>query len=96
MRFSSSYEPGEFESDIYGAWEASGVFEPTISSLPSDNDGDAFFLASVHNGKVSANISCIQGVDLANLLITVMVGDPRMRDVFVTALSGYDTLQNSN
>ncbi|MBR2998392.1 valine--tRNA ligase [Candidatus Saccharibacteria bacterium] len=40
MRFSSSYEPGEFESDIYGAWEASGVFEPTISSLPSDNDGD--------------------------------------------------------
>ena len=62
----------------------------------SDNDGDAFFLASAHNGEVNANISCIQGVDLANLLITVMVGDPRMRDVFVTALSGYDTLQNSN
>lgn len=62
----------------------------------SDNDGDAFFLASVHNGKVNANISCIQGVDLANLLITVMVGDPRMRDVFVRALSGYDTLHNSN
>lgn len=62
----------------------------------SDNDGDAFFLASVHNGGVNANISCIQGVDLANLLITVMVDNPRMRDVFVAALSYYDTLQNSN
>lgn len=62
----------------------------------SDNDGDTFFLASVHNGLVNANISPSSGGDLANLLITIMVGAPRMRDVFVTALSGYDTLQNSN
>lgn len=62
----------------------------------SDNDGDAFFLASVHNGKVNANISCINGGDLANLFVTVLIGDPRMRDVFAAALSGYDTLQNSN
>ena len=27
MKFASSYEPGEFESDIYAAWEANGVFE---------------------------------------------------------------------
>ena len=40
MTFAKSYEPGEFESDIYAAWEASGVFEPTISKLPVDNDGD--------------------------------------------------------
>ena len=27
MKFSSSYEPGEFEADIYAAWEASGAFD---------------------------------------------------------------------
>ncbi len=40
MKFSSSYEPGEYESDIYAAWEASGVFNPKISIFPVDNDGD--------------------------------------------------------
>ncbi|MBO7132499.1 valine--tRNA ligase [Candidatus Saccharibacteria bacterium] len=40
MKFASSYEPGEYESDIYGAWEASGIFSPKITSLPIDNDGD--------------------------------------------------------
>lgn len=28
MKFASSYEPGEFEADIYAAWEASGAFAP--------------------------------------------------------------------
>ena len=40
MKFSSSYEPGDFESDIYAAWEAAGVFKPTISIFPTDNDSD--------------------------------------------------------
>ena len=40
MKFASSYEPGEYESDIYGAWEASGIFAPTIPTVPADNDGD--------------------------------------------------------
>ena len=40
MKFASSYEPGDFESDIYAAWEASGVFQPTITTLPVDNDGN--------------------------------------------------------
>ena len=40
MKFSSSYEPNQFESDIYAAWEASGVFKPTIPTVPVDNDGD--------------------------------------------------------
>ena len=40
MKFASSYEPGEYESDIYGAWEASGIFAPTIPTIPVDNDGD--------------------------------------------------------
>ncbi len=40
MKFSSSYEPGEFESDIYAAWEASSVFQPTVPTVPTDDDGN--------------------------------------------------------
>ena len=40
MKFASSYEPGEYESDIYGAWEASDIFAPAIPTVPVDNDGD--------------------------------------------------------
>ena len=40
MIFASSYEPGEYESDIYGAWEASGVFQPTIPTVPVDTDAN--------------------------------------------------------
>ena len=40
MKFSSSYEPNQYESDIYAAWEASGIFDPKMTSLPVDNDGD--------------------------------------------------------
>ena len=38
MKFSSSYEPGEYESDIYAAWEASNIFSPKVSTVPVDND----------------------------------------------------------
>ncbi|MBR0431016.1 valine--tRNA ligase [Candidatus Saccharibacteria bacterium] len=40
MRFSSSYEPGEYESDIYAAWETSGIFNPKMTTLPVDNNDD--------------------------------------------------------
>ena len=40
MKFSSSYEPGEYESEIYAAWEASGIFNPAVPTIPIDNDGD--------------------------------------------------------
>ena len=40
MKFASSYEPGEYESDIYAAWEASGIFAPTVSTVPVDDDGN--------------------------------------------------------
>lgn len=40
MKFASSYEPGEYESDIYAAWEADGVFEPTVPTIPVDNNSD--------------------------------------------------------
>ena len=40
MKFASSYEPGEYESDIYAAWEASGIFNPSVPVYPMDDDGD--------------------------------------------------------
>ena len=30
MKFTSAYEPGEFESEIYAAWESQGLFRPGI------------------------------------------------------------------
>ena len=40
MKFVSSYEPGEYESDIYAAWEASGIFNPSVPTYPIDDNGD--------------------------------------------------------
>ena len=40
MKFASSYEPGEYESDIYAAWEYAGIFNPTTPTKPIDDDGD--------------------------------------------------------
>ena len=40
MKFSSSYEPDQFEADIYAAWEAAGVFIPSVPTVPVDNDSD--------------------------------------------------------
>ena len=40
MKFASSYEPNQYESDIYAAWEASGVFQPTVPTVPVDADAN--------------------------------------------------------
>ena len=40
MTFAKSYEPGAYESDIYAAWEAAGIFDPKITPLPVDDNGD--------------------------------------------------------
>ena len=40
MTFAKSYEPGDYESDIYAAWEAAGIFEPTVPTVPTDDDGN--------------------------------------------------------
>ncbi len=40
MKFASSYEPGDFEADIYAAWETAGVFAPSSGTLPIDDNGD--------------------------------------------------------
>ncbi len=38
MKFATSYEPGDFETDIYAAWESSGVFAPKIRQFNGDED----------------------------------------------------------
>ncbi|MBQ3320957.1 valine--tRNA ligase [Candidatus Saccharibacteria bacterium] len=38
MKFASSYEPGEYEAEIYSAWEASNIFNPKVSTVPVDDD----------------------------------------------------------
>ncbi|MBR2839928.1 valine--tRNA ligase [Candidatus Saccharibacteria bacterium] len=40
MKFASSYEPNQYEADIYAAWEAAEVFNPTTTTKPVDDDGD--------------------------------------------------------
>ncbi len=40
MKFASSYEPNQYEADIYGAWEAAGIFNPTIPTIPVDDNSD--------------------------------------------------------
>jgi len=40
MKFASSYEPGDYETDIYAAWETAGVFQPTVPTVPVDDDGN--------------------------------------------------------
>ncbi|MDO4746752.1 MAG: valine--tRNA ligase [Candidatus Saccharibacteria bacterium] len=40
MKFASSYEPNQYETDIYGAWEAAGIFSPSVPTVPVDDNGD--------------------------------------------------------
>lgn len=40
MKFASSYEPNQYEADIYAAWEAAGVFKPSVPTVPIDNNSD--------------------------------------------------------
>ena len=40
MKFAPSYEPNQYEADIYAAWEAAGVFKPYVPTVPVDDDSD--------------------------------------------------------
>ncbi len=37
MKFAKSYEPGEYEPEIYAAWETAGVFKPKVPQYPVDD-----------------------------------------------------------
>ena len=49
MKFASSYEPNQYEADIYAAWETSGAFDPVIPTVPVDDDGNG------HDDRLNAN-----------------------------------------
>ena len=40
MKFASSYEPNQYEPDIYAAWETNKLFKPTIPTVPVDANAD--------------------------------------------------------
>ncbi len=64
MKFASSYEPGEYESDIYAAWEASGIFDPKTTTLPVDDNGDG--IDDREKGKTSRTFSIVMPPPNAN------------------------------
>ncbi|MBR3252937.1 valine--tRNA ligase [Candidatus Saccharibacteria bacterium] len=40
MKFAKSYEPNQYETDIYAAWETAGVFKPKVPTIPVDDNSD--------------------------------------------------------
>ena len=68
MKFASSYEPGEYESDIYAAWEASGIFEPTTTTKPVDDNADGI------DDREEANAR--QNVSLASSTFSIVMPPP--------------------
>ncbi|MBR3324263.1 valine--tRNA ligase [Candidatus Saccharibacteria bacterium] len=51
MKFASSYEPNQYEADIYAAWEAAGAFNPVVPAVPIDNNSDGIDDRFEKNGR---------------------------------------------
>ena len=70
MKFASSYEPSQFEPDIYAAWEAAGAFQPVVPTVPIDDNGDGvddrFELMTDRVRQNSAATDLEGGTDRAN------------------------------
>lgn len=69
MSFSKAYEPGEYESDIYAAWEASGAFKPKNSintNLQAENAREVPQNAS--EGDFSNAVEPAKEIDAANAI----------------------------
>ena len=60
MKFASSYEPGEYEADIYGAWEAAGVFAPA-----RDSEGAKRFSIVMPPPNANGNLHIGHGLTIA-------------------------------
>ena len=58
MKFASSYEPGEYEADIYAAWEASGAFSPK-------EDGEKKFSIVMPPPNANGNLHIGHGLTIA-------------------------------
>ena len=58
MKFASSYEPGEYEADIYAAWETSGAFSPR-------EDGEKKFSIVMPPPNANGNLHIGHGLTIA-------------------------------
>lgn len=89
MKFSSSYEPGEFESDIYGAWEASDAFSPNILQY-NGKESDTSDAYSIVMPPPNANGNLHIGHGLTIALEDVLVRYHRLRGFSTWYIPGAD------
>ena len=73
MKFASSYEPNQYEPDIYAAWETAGVFQPTVPTVPVDNDGNGIDDRQ-ECGKLEGTVCSAEHEDLARAARSVSEG----------------------
>jgi len=91
MKFASSYEPNQYESDIYAAWEASGVFDPTTPIIPVDNDADGVDdrLESEFRNGVARGLSEVTTENEGASPATAGASDPSREDAILNSPQTY-------
>ena len=66
MRFTKSYEPGEFEPDIYALWEKTGAFQPKEPVYNSDeNDTENCYSMVMPPPNANGNLHIGHGLTIA-------------------------------
>ncbi len=66
MRFTKSYEPGEFEPNIYALWEKTGAFQPKEPVYNSDeNDTDNCYSLVMPPPNANGNLHIGHGLTIA-------------------------------
>lgn len=64
MKFTKSYEPGEFEPQIYAEWEKTGVFQPP-KPTPADMDRNDYYSIVMPPPNANGNLHIGHGLTIA-------------------------------
>lgn len=64
MKFTKSYEPGEFEPQIYAQWEKTGVFQPP-KSAPTSADQNDYYSIVMPPPNANGNLHIGHGLTIA-------------------------------
>lgn len=64
MKFTKSYEPGEFEPQIYAEWEKTGVFQPP-KPTPTDTDRNDYYSIVMPPPNANGNLHIGHGLTIA-------------------------------
>lgn len=64
MKFTKSYEPGEFEPQIYAQWEKTGVFQPP-KSAPASADQNNYYSIVMPPPNANGNLHIGHGLTIA-------------------------------